>query len=72
MNLTSMNGERRLRLSEKYMDRYGNSKPDCLIAAALAQNMERVLREMGQGSAIVEMLSDYAVMREQARACDPW
>ena len=32
MNLTSMNGERRLRLSEKYMDPFGNSKPDCLIA----------------------------------------
>ena len=48
MNLTSMNGERRLRLSEKYMDRYGNSKPDCLIAAELAQHMERVLREMGE------------------------
>ena len=47
MNLTSMNGERRLRLSEKYMDRFGNSLPDCLIAAKLAQAMERVLREMG-------------------------
>lgn len=47
MNLTSMNGERRLRLSERYMDPYGNSKPDCLIAADMAQNMERVLREMG-------------------------
>ena len=47
MNLTSMNGERRLRLSEKYMDPYGNSRPDCLIAAGIAQNMERVLREMG-------------------------
>ena len=47
MNLTSMNGERRLRLSEKYMDPFGNSKPDCLIAAGVAQNMERVLREMG-------------------------
>ena len=47
MNLTSMNGERRLRLSERYMDPYGNSKPDCLIAAGIAQNMERVLREMG-------------------------
>jgi len=50
MNLTSMNGERRLRLSEKYMDTYGNSKPDCLIAAGVAQNMERVLREMGHDS----------------------
>lgn len=48
MNLTSMNGERRLRLSEKYMDPFGNSKPDALIAAGIAQNMERVLREMGQ------------------------
>jgi arsenite oxidase large subunit len=47
MNLTSMNGERRLRLSEKYMDPFGNSKPDCLIAAGLAQHMERVLRDMG-------------------------
>lgn len=47
MNLTSMNGERRLRLSEKYMDPWGNSKPDCLIAAGIARHMERVLREMG-------------------------
>jgi len=47
MNLTSMNGERRLRLSERYMDPLGNSKPDCLIAAEMAQHMERVLREMG-------------------------
>jgi len=48
MNLTSMNGERRLRLSEKYMDPIGNSKPDCLIAAGIAQNMERVLTDMGK------------------------
>ncbi len=48
MNLTSMNGERRLRLSERYMDPYGQSRPDCLIAAGIAQNLERVLREMGQ------------------------
>lgn len=47
MNLTSMNGERRLRLSEKYMDGPGTAKPDCLIAAGMAQHMERVLREMG-------------------------
>lgn len=47
MNLTSMNGERRLRLSEKYMDPFGTSKPDCLIAAEIAQNMERVLRAGG-------------------------
>lgn len=48
MNLTSMNGERRLRLSEKYMDPFGNSKPDCLIAAGIAQHMERVLNAMGK------------------------
>jgi len=47
MNLTSMNGERRMRLSERYMDPFGSSRPDCLIAAGIAQNMERVLREMG-------------------------
>ncbi|MFN3630115.1 MAG: arsenate reductase (azurin) large subunit, partial [Casimicrobiaceae bacterium] len=33
MNLTSMSGERRLRLSEKFMDPPGSAKPDCLIAA---------------------------------------
>ncbi len=47
MNLTSMNGERRLRLSEKYMDPPGQAMPDCLIAAGIARHMERVLREMG-------------------------
>jgi arsenite oxidase large subunit len=47
MDLTSMNGERRMRLSERYMDPFGNSKPDCLIAAGIAQHMERVLRDMG-------------------------
>lgn len=50
MNLTSMNGERRLRLSEKYMDGPGVAKPDCLIAAGIAQNMERVLGEMGDAA----------------------
>ena len=48
MNLTSMNGERRLRLVEKFMDGPGAAKPDCLIAAGLAQNLERVLREEGR------------------------
>lgn len=47
MDLTSMNGERRMRLSERYMDPFGNSRPDCLIAAGIAQHMERVLRDMG-------------------------
>ncbi len=50
MNLTSMNGERRMRITEKYMDPPGISRPDCLIAAGIAQNMERVLRDMGKAS----------------------
>ncbi len=36
MNHTSMNRERRMRLTERYMDPPGNAKPDCLIAAGLA------------------------------------
>ncbi len=47
MNLTSMNGERRMRITERYMDPPGRSMPDCLIAARIANHMERVLREMG-------------------------
>lgn len=50
MNLTSMNGERRMRLTERYMDPPGNAMPDCLIAARLASAMERVLREQGKAS----------------------
>ncbi len=48
MNLTSMNGERRMRLTEKYMDGPGSSMPDCLIAAGMAQHLERVLRSEGR------------------------
>ncbi len=48
MNLTSMNGERRMRLTERYMDPPGRSMPDCLIAARLANHMERVFREQGK------------------------
>ncbi|MGB6540311.1 MAG: arsenate reductase (azurin) large subunit [Xanthobacteraceae bacterium] len=48
MNLTSMNGERRMRLTEHYMDPPGNAKPDCLIAAALAQALERAWRAAGK------------------------
>ena len=49
MNLTSMNGERRMRLTERYMDPPGQAMPDCLIAARIANNMERVLRDQGKG-----------------------
>ena len=48
MNLTSMNGERRLRLTERYMDPPGQAMPDCLIAARIANHLERVFREMGK------------------------
>ena len=50
-NLTSMNGERRMRLTERYMDPPGQAMPDCLIAARIANHMERVLREQGKGQA---------------------
>jgi arsenite oxidase large subunit len=48
MNLTSMNGERRMRLTERYMDPPGQAMPDCLIAARIANYMERVFREQGE------------------------
>jgi arsenite oxidase large subunit len=50
MNLTSMNGERRMRITERYMDPPGQALPDCLIAARIANHMERVFREMGDGA----------------------
>ena len=40
MNLTSMNGERRMRLTERYMDPPGQAMPDCLIAARIANHLE--------------------------------
>jgi len=48
MSLTSMNGERRMRLTERYMDPPGQALPDCIIAARLANHIERVSREKGQ------------------------
>jgi len=48
MNLTSMNGERRMRLTDKYMDPPGQALPDCMIAARLAQAMERTWRAAGK------------------------
>jgi arsenite oxidase large subunit len=50
MNLTSMNGERRMRLTERYMDPPGHALPDCLIAARMANHIERVLREVGDNT----------------------
>jgi arsenite oxidase large subunit len=43
-----MNGERRMRLTERYMDPPGRAMPDCLIAARIANNLERVFRDMGK------------------------
>jgi arsenite oxidase large subunit len=48
MNLTSMNGERRMRLTERYMDPPGQAKPDCMIVAGLAQALERSWRAAGK------------------------
>lgn len=50
MNLTSINGERRMRLTERYMDPPGQALPDCLIAARIANHLERVFREMGDAA----------------------
>lgn len=48
MNLTSMNGERRLRLSEKFMDPPGSAKPDCLIAAEIARTLKALYEKDGR------------------------
>jgi arsenite oxidase large subunit len=48
MNLTSMNGERRMRLTDRYMDPPGQAKPDCLIVAGLAQALEKSWRAAGK------------------------
>ncbi|MBT2297607.1 arsenate reductase (azurin) large subunit [Pseudomonas fluorescens] len=47
MNLTSMNGERRLRLSEKFMDPPGIAKPDCMIAAEIAKHLKQRYMKAG-------------------------
>jgi arsenite oxidase large subunit len=50
MNLTSMNGERRLRLSEKFMDPPGSAKPDCLIAADIANTLKAMYTKEGNAA----------------------
>lgn len=47
-NLTSMNGERRMRLTERYMDPPGSALPDSLIVAKIAQGLERSWRSAGK------------------------
>jgi len=48
MNLTSMNGERRLRLTERFMDPPGSAKPDCLIAADIANTLKAMYAKEGK------------------------
>jgi arsenite oxidase large subunit len=48
MNLTSMNGERRLRLTEKFMEPPGSAKPDCLIAADIANALKSMYLRDGK------------------------
>ncbi|MFY9261439.1 MAG: arsenate reductase (azurin) large subunit [Gallionella sp.] len=47
MNLTSMNGERRLRLTQKFLDAPGSAKPDCLIAADIANTLKAMYTAEG-------------------------
>ncbi len=47
MNLTSMNGERRMRLSERFMDPPGEARPDCLIAASIANTIKAMYEAQG-------------------------
>lgn len=58
MNLTSMNGERRMRLSERFMDPPGVAKPDCLIAADIANTLKRMYAEAGN-SQMAERFSGF-------------
>lgn len=48
MNLTSINGERRLRLYQKFMDAPGVALPDWQIMAKMAQQLEQLYDAAGQ------------------------
>jgi arsenite oxidase large subunit len=52
MNLTSMNGERRIRLSEKFMDPPGEARPDCLIAADIANTVKALYQKAGNAEMV--------------------
>ena len=64
MNLTSMNGERRMRLSEKFMDPPGEAKPDCIIAAMIASSVKR-LYEADGNAAMAKQFSGFDWKTEQ-------
>lgn len=57
-NLTSMNGERRIRLSEKFMDPPGEAMADCLIAARIANTLKTLYEKEGN-AAMVERFSGF-------------
>lgn len=44
-DLTSMNGERRIRLSQRFISPPGSALPDCLIAARIAQTVSALCRK---------------------------
>ncbi len=48
MNLTSINGERRLRLYQQFMDAPGIAEPDWKIMARMAQRLESAYRAEGK------------------------
>ncbi len=50
MNLTSMNGERRMRLSERFIDPPGEARPDCLIAAGIANAIKGLYEQAGNAA----------------------
>jgi arsenite oxidase large subunit len=50
MTVTSMSGERRIRLSERFMDPPGAARPECLIAAAIANTLKRAYASEGDAA----------------------
>jgi arsenite oxidase large subunit len=64
MNLTSMNGERRMRLSEKFMDPPGVAKADCLIAADIANAIKAMYQKEGN-TAMAQRFSGFEWKSEE-------
>ena len=64
VNLTSMNGERRMRLSEKFMEPPGTAKADCLIAADIA-NTVKALYEKDGNAEMAERFSGFGWSTEE-------
>lgn len=50
VNLTSMNGERRMRLSERFMDPPGTAMSDALIAARIANTVKALYQSSGNAA----------------------